>query len=225
MRIEPKPGWNMPLLEALMASEKAGGLIVDGADDTSVTTEDLQECRRIKYRMIPPDEAWITGLIKSTPRAASTGLVDPAGIAGLLMSVDPEMLANLEAVLLVGDIDSPEDVCAMIGADPEDYPECMDPDDPDGERPLGCAWIAHGALLLDLSAILRTAEEIAPAPGMARSEAMIGVYTTLAHEIRHLGLANPFLPDEEYPDALKDEDQVEKWAIAAYEDWRNGSHA
>lgn len=50
------------------------------------------------------------------------------------------------------------------------------------------------------------------------SEYCAGILVTLLHEVRHLMLdSNPFLPEDIYPEELKDEDEVEAFARNAYD--------
>ena len=55
-------------------------------------------------------------------------------------------------------------------------------------------------------------------PNGFHSEYCAGILVTLLHEVRHLMLdSNSFLPEDIYPEEIKEEDEVEMFARNAYD--------
>lgn len=210
------------LLELVKQAEQDGILAIIDLTDESVETDDFDEDRRITYQLVEPDETWLHGLITVMPCAAELGIADPSVIADLLLSTGRDMLVNLKHVFVAADGDDMNEICRIAGADPDEFPETVDLE---GHDALGCLWATQGSILVDLTAIRDTVKEMAKSyeadgcPFDAASEELIGLCTTITHEIRHLGLSNPFMDktDEECS-----EEAVERWGIEAYEDWNYG---
>lgn len=88
----------------------------------------------------------------------------------------------------------------------------------DNEHYVGKMLTQHQIVLINEPVIHKMAHEMAEDEQEENKEYEIGILTTLLHEMRHLMLdTNPFLPEEEFPEELKEEENVEEFARETYE--------
>lgn len=83
---------------------------------------------------------------------------------------------------------------------------------------VGRMFTAHQIVFINENAVAKGAKELSFDKYEERKEYEIGMLVTLIHEMRHLMLdTNPFLPEDEFPEELREEDAVENFARQAYE--------
>lgn len=209
------------LLDEIRRCEGERLLAITKETPTSVETDDFVLDKPIKYRLFVPDEAWYADKLKFVSESARRLGGHLAGpLASLLASLDPNMTRTLTAIYLTDGETDMDALCEAAGADPEEIPETVMQEGGDGS--LGCLWYDRCAIILDLAAIRRTADEVcaeADAYMDPATEFDIGVQTTLTHEVYHLAAADPFLELEDEGEGSS-EDKAEKYGIEAYEAWK-----
>ena len=88
----------------------------------------------------------------------------------------------------------------------------------DYEHCVGVMLTEHQIVFINEHIIEREVADISVSDYEKDKEYQIGLLVTLIHEMRHLMLeTNPFLPEDEFPEEMKDEDEVEEFARNAYE--------
>lgn len=210
------------LVHDLLLSEQEGQIAVCAISDTDILTDDFDEDRRINYHIIPATADWLKSCIVFTPNTAKYKSIYEEHVIDLLLHIDSSMLITLQKIFFVSGESDVEIVCKAVNADIDEFPSIIDFDE---NNVLGCHWWAYSSVILNLAAIEKTVNEMrqeAEADGEyfdTVQEEAVGVFTTLTHEIRHLGLSNPFLDEEAYPPSLDSEEAVEEWGINTYENW------
>ena len=134
------------------------------------------------------------------------------------------MLICLNKIIIMSNESEIREVSEAANIDDEFFPECMDFEN---DTTLGCYWCQASSIVINFKAIQKEVGEMEAeaekemVPFNYGKELSIGLYTTITHEIRHLGLDNPFLPEDDYPSipANYEEAGVEKWGIEAFESW------
>lgn len=177
--------------------------------------------RKLNFHLSPPTPDWLRTRFVYGPSAAQYRSYEDS-IVSLLLSLDANMLINLRHIVFIHDESDISVVENQLGCEEmESFP------DMDFDNILGCYWFAMSSIVISTQTIENCARELveeAEAEGVYLSETTetdIGVLTTVAHEIRHLGLSNPYLPEDEYPVNLNSEKAVENWGIEAFENWKN----
>lgn len=200
------------------ASESTLEIVEETKED--ILTEEFSHYKPMNYHLVPPTRKWLRSLFffppdsKKFKRAYQTRCID------LLMGADPNMLINLRRIFFVN---SGKDIDAIIEeTGDEDFPETL-LDEWGGltTKYVGCFWHYQSAIIINMYAIRTTACTIDPNDAAIVPE---GVYITLLHELRHLGMDNPYLPENDYPDSNMTEQAVETWARDVYEDVTYQSH-
>lgn len=184
-------------------------IIEESKDD--ILTYDYDQDREINYHLKPPDRDWIDSLIYITPDirgefAAPLGDID--SISNILLQLDPNLLTCLRRIIITTESESdntaianefdiePDEICNF-----DDY--------------LGMFWYSQNAVVINMTAITVATKELCAEMHLnkteAAEEAIIGVYATLIHELRHLSLENPYLDETKYPESEKTEDAVESY--------------
>lgn len=198
--------------------------IVSVTDDdiVSIGYDDWTESEKIiNYHVAPPNREWLESLVRILPEAAKYGIAESGEIAELLESIDPEMLITLRGVYIVSAEDGEEPLCEAAGVGLDRFPDSLDFGD---NRCLGCFWRTESAIVVNVTALRKCAKEMCEDPAFFKSQFATereGLFTTITHEIRHLGLENnPFYNfGDEDPDWLQSEEAVEAWGREAYENW------
>ena len=226
------PERDIALLDDIRQAQKDGILSVQEETAESVSTYDYDQGREITYRLVPHDRNSVKALIHILPAAAASKLIDADWIAGLVLAAGQDMLRILSGIYIIS---APEDVPELMeltGAAPEEIPEQIpfEPEDADGSC-LGVSWHDRCSIIVDVAAISKAVDELEQESGADmlpfdwHSEFRFGFGPTLLHEIRHMGLSDPFPPVSGYPPELGSEEAVEQWALDTYESWlydRNG---
>lgn len=190
-----------------------GNLSVISNTTEEILTEDYKEERYISYHLAQPTHKWLKA--KILWGSSILGDLDAFSnrIADALLCIDPNMLICLNRICIISAAEDVEPICTAMGADPEEFPECIDSEE---SEILGCKWHAQNSIILNAAAIVKAAHQLVaidPSFFQLKDEIATGFWMTLFHEIRHLGLeCNPFLPEDEYPTALQSEAEVEQWA-------------
>ena len=203
------------LREDLRRDAKTGRLYIVMETDTRILTEDYDQDRCVNYRIAPPSREWLSSIFYFPKDCRKDEAAFKNRCVDILMAAGPDMLMNLRHVFFVRTKNDIKEICELRGARGELFPEILE--DEDGEPSLthaGCFWYARSSLIINMHCIEDTSDEIDPNDAGLIPE---GVYITLAHELRHLGLVNPYLPEEEYPASLQEEAAVEEWARSLYE--------
>lgn len=218
----PKPDSTTKLLNALLISEEERQLAICSICDTDIWTDDFDEDRYINYHIGPITKEWLKSCIVYTPKTLQYKHIYENRIIDLLLHIDPNMLINLQKIFFVSEEADIETVCNIANADPDEFPSTIDFEENDA---LGCHWWAYSSIIININAIEKTVSEMEQEAetnneyfNSAQEEA-IGIFTTLTHEIRHLGLSNPFLDTKAYPPSLATEQAVEEWGLNTYEKW------
>lgn len=183
---------------------------------TDIQTDDFLEDRHITYHIVPPTEEWLKSLFIYSKSCPDCSEYERAIIEEFLR-IDPNMLTTLRHIIFVKDEGDDEDVCEQLGLENWEWPGQIDFDEP---TCVGLYWYAESSIVINLGAIEATSQEICEQfaePWAFSQEVFQGVVTTALHEIRHLGLSNPLLPNEMYPANLECEEAVEAWARDQYE--------
>ena len=203
-----------------------GSLDILDQTKTDIHTSDFCEDRDIYYHLVPPTEEWLNERIKFMPSAKKYELWKDFAVS-LLMSIDPDMLATLRFVFFVA---TAEDIDEMVDWIPELTSESL-PDqmlvDNDEELAdngvVGQFWSMASSVIINMAAIEKSKREIYEADDLDTETCgdpykleQDGIMVTLLHEIRHLGLSNPFLQCDDRS-SLMTEENTEAWAREQYE--------
>ena len=225
----PEPMDLAILRKELHESEEKNELAICEETDTDILTDDFDADRMVNYHLVQPTKEWLSSLFLCG--ASCKEQVEAAykkRIIELFLAVDQNMLITLRRIIIVATAGDIEEVCKALDADEfYEWPDCIGYEEEDDtvlrDGALGCYWHMQGAIIINLASIERAAEETVAEfarDGMYESESTIsaeGVYTTAAHELRHLGLANPYLSVKDYPLTEESEEAVEEWGRAAYD--------
>lgn len=205
------------LRKDLHEDEKLGALVICEETETDILTDDFDCHRYINYHLVPPTREWLQSLFYFPQDCKQDKTAFLNRCLDILMAADPNMLINLRHVFFIRTAADIREICSLPDINDELFPDILIDED-DCESPtlscVGCFWHYESALVINMRAIEHTAEDIDPNDAGIVPE---GVYTTLPHELRHLGLENPYLPKDEYPDYLRTEENIEEWGRALYE--------
>ena len=206
------------LAASIHEEKRLGTLAVISETEEDILTDDVNEDRHIPYHLVPPTCDWLK--LRILWGSSITGDPDAFAdaIAETLLRIDSDMLTCLNHICIISKAEDVELLCAAMDADTEEFPECIDFEEP---TILGCKWHIQNSIIINTAAIEQAAQELVfsdPDYLYLDDEMKIAFWTTLLHEIRHLGLeCNPFLPEDKYQVSLRDEASVEAWAIEQYE--------
>ena len=216
------------LRRTIKKSEDAEELIICEESDEDILTDDLTEdqLRLINYHMVKPTAEWLRSLVfcgSSCKEEVERDYLDTS--IRLLLNVDQNMLVTLRHIIFVASEDDMHEALKALDAEVYEWPECVFFDGDDVGECLGCFWRFQSAIIINIAAIRVESAALVEEYEFDddywhedESELVtVGVYETLLHELRHLGLDNPFLDEDEYPIAEAAEDAVEDWAREAYE--------
>lgn len=182
--------------------------------DTDITVDDFQKDTHIHYHLIPPTPEWLSSRILWGPSIQGALPEWSRFIADALMRIDPNMLICLNRVCILGAESDIEQICGMMNADIDGFPDKIDFED---SQYLGCLWSMETSIVINCHAILTGILENKADFFNGAKTLEQEFWLTLLHEIRHLGLnCNPLLPEDEYPDEFTSEDMVEEWAGDTY---------
>lgn len=209
------PGMNLDALRLDIQSEANKDeptLVIEEESETDILTYDDDQERNVTYHLVTPTEEWLQSRIFIAPKVSSewaelTG--DRETIAKRLMNIDRNMLINLRHIIITTEEEEDLDaICEHIECEPCEVANFIDY--------LGMFWYAESAVIINVEAIRETTDQLKKELRLNNDEykedLAIGFFSTVFHEIRHLGLENPFLSELEYPDEEKDETCIEIWA-------------
>ena len=202
----------MERLTAIPAADAEGVELLEQTPEY-LTVYDLTDGRELRYRTGPIDEAWLENSLRFSP---DIGQPEKDRIHDALMwvlcRIDPNMLVLLKAVYIVVGENDEAYVAEQSGCEAEELPfdaltgECI-----------GLMWWAECSVFIHYGAIKNIVETECDQYGewWRYDKTMYEALTsTMAHELRHLGLSNPFLDEIEYPVSEEAEEAVEQWALA-----------
>lgn len=183
----------------------------------TIETYDFEQDRNITYRLDKPTAEWLREITLVTKQAQT--LVSKNTVNALLdmfVDIDSNMFTNLRHILFVTEHDDDlDEITAFMDVEACEVCSYFDY--------LGMFWYAESTIVINVECIAAAVKELTaecePLYGdasrtFAAQEFIIGLYTTMIHELRHLALKNPYLDEEEYPCELASEENVESWARA-----------
>ena len=217
--------------------EKAKERSIDGdivlSDKTLYWYDKIQD-REMEICLEKRDEDDFIDKIVEINQASKKCHVSGEEIASLLASIDPAMTCSLDKIYIYNRRDGDEALAEAANVSLDQLPEMI------GDRDcMGCFWSQENSIILDISAIeeagMKGFNEMCDwgYPSEPEVQIRLAFFTTLTHEIGHLGFENPLVSEcmgfwhddfdkEKFEAALEDmksESGVEKWGIEAYENW------
>lgn len=236
------------LLKSLIkkrADEEDCEIISD--NDNCIVTFDYNQEKDIVYYLETPSKEWLLDKFhigKNAGKMIAKHGINKEELADMLLS-KPEslaMLATLNNIYIFSHKDGFKDIVEISDVDSEEEIPMIMQDNVDGLLEYaGCYWHDKNSIIIDMSVINYLAKERVKEEkreGLWDSDLSIavkdGLFVTLSHEIRHLGLENPFVEeycsifDPEFNkdkfnknfDSLESEEGVEEWGAALYDDWK-----
>lgn len=183
--------------------------------------DDFIDDRIIHYHLKSPTPNWLNRRVVFLPDAKLYKFYKPY-IIQCLLQIDPNLLITLRYIFIINSAADAEKACAYVDADYAELPEQLQYDEEDADNiphVLGIHWWSQSCVFINMKAIEKTLHEMETEYTYFPyyQEERIAILTTVLHEIRHLGLSNPYLDDTQYPTAEESETAVERWAIAEYE--------
>lgn len=184
--------------------------------------DDYLEDKRIRFHLTKPTERWTSYRIHYGPKAQNFRCYHQSLITALLKT-DQNMLITLEHVFIINGPSDAEFFCAKYNIDPDELPEQVTYEPNTISNTIGVYWWAANSVFINIEAIHAALEEIKKDYDTYDlffdycTHEHDGIIRTLLHEIRHLGLANPFLDETKYPPSYESEQAVEDWASEEYE--------
>lgn len=159
------------------------------------------------------DRQWIHDRIIITPSARKSGFCpDKRKTADWIAKViNPCMLMDMENIVFVADTEQDFEYLQEFGWGDELETNSL----PDGTV-VGISWFFHQKAFVNLKAIINDTDEMVN-DGIIwedeRShEIRRGTAMTIAHEIRHIAQANPYLPSDILNQMSDDENDAEEYA-------------
>lgn len=186
--------------------------------DTAITVYDDIDGFSREYTLTDPeviDTDWINSKIIITPSVSKTGYKpNQRKIAEWLVAhIDKTMYLNLENIIIVNDTEKDFDYLSNLSETLSCRLECSSLPD---KNLIGLMWHCYQTVLVNIGTIVTTTEEMIEEGLLYKLEKdhtiNEGLLATLAHEIRHLAQANPYLPEEILNQQNNDEEDAENFA-------------
>ena len=189
--------------------------------ETDILTDDLELHRYINYHLTPPTREWIQSLFYFPSNCKKDQAVFLNRCLDLLSAADPNMLITLRHIFFIRTAADIQEICSLPGISGNTFsytfPRVL-MDQGNGASPslecMGCFWCYESAIVINMRAIESVSDSLDPDDNSLIPE---NTFVTLAHELRHLGLENPYLSEKEYPPCLQLEEKVEAWGREVYE--------
>lgn len=213
----------LQLVRDLFQDEQKNLLAIRTISDYDIVTDDFSEDRIINYHIGPVTAQWLRERLVWPESDSRCRTHYEKHVIDLMLSIDPNMFITLQHIFFVTCEEDLDYILELTGTEACEIPSIVDFDDPEA---LGCTWHYQSSIFINMAAIDKTVLELQKEfenDGLffnAATETDIAVYTTLAHEIRHQGLSNPYLDETLYPASEATEDAVEEWGRQAYENWK-----
>lgn len=179
---------------------------------TDMLTYDVLQGREVNYHLTPPAADWLLSILTVAPDVKDpelNGFGGRSAVAELLLTQGPAMFINLRHIIVTTESEADADFIADR-LEIEPYEVCAYQDS------VGMFWFDQSAVIINIQAIDEAIADLVKELHLSdlehEEERVIGFYSTLYHELRHLGLENPFLPEDLYPTLLNGEDAVESYA-------------
>ncbi len=176
------------------------------------------------------DEKWFADHIWIHPSVKG---IDKKAIIRCFSKLDRNIFICLRHVLVVQEYSDIEDyVLECVPRDKQGefldmLPAVDDDDDDDNDDdnnnndPVGVFWHCACVPIVFMGNIIKAVDQLCDDTCFCKhSELCFGFWTTLLHEIGHLMHANPYLPEDDYPEyenIEEEEEEVEKWALKTFE--------
>lgn len=188
--------------------------------DESILTKDFVENRIIEYHTKPPTWKWLSDRIFWPINNPEIKKKYKGLVINLLLFVDPDMLTTLKAIYFVGDGTDIDRIVRLNKIKIDEFPDTIDPKQ---SRCMGLFWYSHNSIIININSIETTIQELIESGNSKTNdqsiEFEIALYTTLAHEVRHLGLSNPY-GKEKLPESEEDEEKdAELWSVKTISNW------
>lgn len=207
----PKP-MDLRALREDIVSDAEDALAIMEQTEYDIVTDDYQEYRIILYHLIQPTIEWLSERFFWAPSVEGNTTEWTKILVEKLLETDPNMFICLNRIVILHERE--EDEAAVLAL--YDVPDL---EMPDYQGVLGLKWTYMSSVVINLTAVEASVREVVEAADREgdyldyETEMKYGFAGTLLHEIRHLGLeGNPYLPEEDYPQALFSEEEVEQWA-------------
>lgn len=174
-----------------------------GETENCVSVHDeVEECTYRDYTITNPDvidSQWIKDKIIVTDSVLDTKIgIDVKGLSDWLVeNVDKKMYMNLENIIFLNDVE--KDLVYLSELDPK-FNEILECNSLPEDDAVGLMWYSNQIVLINIGTILSCEKELLD-EGIIYDwelddDVNAGICKTLVHEIRHLAVANPFLPEE-----------------------------
>lgn len=189
-----------------------GSVCLLSRSQTDTLTHDLLQGREVNYHLALPTADWLLSILDVAPDVKDpelNGFGGRSAVAELLLTQDPAMFINLRHIIITTESEADSDfIAGRLEIEP--YEVCA------YEDSVGLFWFAQSAVIINIQAIDEAVSDLVKELHLSASdheeERVIAFYSTLFHELRHLGLDDPFLPEDLYPTSLNGEDAVESYA-------------
>lgn len=200
----------MNLLKEIINDEKEYLLEIDSKSETDILTLDFNQNRYVNYHLIPPTLDWLYNMTFIT-ESARKHIKDDNMIKDLfkiMLSLKPDLFTTLRHIIFTSNTD--KDLKAISKRlDVEECEIC------DYEDYIGMFWYNESAIIINVNLIYDVSFDIAntndESDNVAFEEFIIGMYSTLIHELRHLSFENPYIIQNETTYDEAEEDKVEEW--------------
>lgn len=199
------------LKAAILEDEKNDNLAILKNTPTDILVDDFCLDKLTNYHMVKPAVEWLKGRIVWAPSIVGNKEEWAEYIAKYLLLTDPAMLVCLNRIIITTEDESDiEAICDEMDAEDCEFPDI--------EGYVGLTWHFQNSVIINLTAIDSAEDELMDGFESKACMQYRDFFTTLLHEIRHLGLdCNPYLPEDEFPEELRQEYNVERWAINEFE--------
>jgi hypothetical protein len=129
-------------------------------------------------------------------------------------NIDKDMYLTLERIIICNDEEKDFDYLRDYNDELYSQLEC---NDLPSENQLGIMWYDASIVVVNFGTIIKTTNEMIEDGYLYEYEKNdninYGLISTLAHEIRHLAQANPYLPEDVLQQCGDDEEDAEQYAI------------
>ena len=192
---------------------------VSYVSDTSIEISEYLDGNCREYTETDPaviNKDWIRDRIIITDSAIELDLhVDPEIMAEWISdSVDATILMTLDHIIITNNSEEDYDFLSMMD---DRYAYMLECSDLPGEETAGLMWYNYQMVFVNMGTLVSSADEMV-ADGLLyewerNSEINEWVATTVAHEIRHLAQANPFMREDILQQVGDDEADAEEYAL------------